>query len=252
MYSSSNSDLKKSTAVDESLPKTLTRCSVPQNTNQLQDRVTCFISALVLDRCTEPHPIYGADGICLCSCSGMDYCPLYIYDFFYGSNELKNTYFQFKGGHYEQTEGAAMGSPISPINLFMEDLEVQAIMASPSTPLLWKRFVDDTSTTIKKQHKNSFLEHLNSINPSIKFSSEETITDGSMPFLDILITPRMMAASRLQCRENPHTLTYIYSGTATTQFHQNTVWWEHCISEQNPSAQTKMFCTRKTNILSKD
>ena len=29
---------------------------------------------------------------------------------------------------YEQTEGSAMGSPISPIvaNLFMEDLEVQA------------------------------------------------------------------------------------------------------------------------------
>ena len=43
---------------------------------------------------------------------------------------LKNTYFQYKGRYYEQTEGAAMGSPISPIvaNLFMEDLEVQAIM----------------------------------------------------------------------------------------------------------------------------
>ena len=43
---------------------------------------------------------------------------------------LKNTYFQFKGRYYEQTDGAAMGSPISPIvaNLCMEDLEVQAIM----------------------------------------------------------------------------------------------------------------------------
>ena len=37
MYSSSLSDLKKSTAVDESLSKTSTRCSVPENTNQLQD-----------------------------------------------------------------------------------------------------------------------------------------------------------------------------------------------------------------------
>ena len=54
--------------------------------------------------------------------------------------------------------------------------------------VLWKRFVDDTFTILKKQHKNSFLEHLNSINPSIKFTSEETRTDGSMPFLDILIT----------------------------------------------------------------
>ena len=39
MYSSSLSDLKKSTAVDESLSKTSTRCSVPGNTNQLQDEI---------------------------------------------------------------------------------------------------------------------------------------------------------------------------------------------------------------------
>ena len=47
---------------------------------------------------------------------------------------LKNTYFQYKGRYYEQTEEVAMGSTISPIvaNLFMEDLEVQAIMTSPS------------------------------------------------------------------------------------------------------------------------
>ena len=32
-----------------------------------------FISDLVLDYCTEPHPICGADGTCLCSCLGMDY-----------------------------------------------------------------------------------------------------------------------------------------------------------------------------------
>ena len=45
---------------------------------------------------------------------------------------LKNTYFLFRGRFYKQTEGAAMGCPISPIvaNLFMEDLEVQAIKTS--------------------------------------------------------------------------------------------------------------------------
>ena len=34
--------------------------------------VTLFISALILDSCTEPHPIGEADGTCLCSCLGMD------------------------------------------------------------------------------------------------------------------------------------------------------------------------------------
>ena len=49
--------------------------------------VTLFISALVLDSCTEPHSICGADGTCLCSCLGMDCWPLYI-KLLYGSNEV--------------------------------------------------------------------------------------------------------------------------------------------------------------------
>ena len=42
---------------------------------------------------------------------------------------LKTTYFQFQGRFYEQLQGAAMGSPISPIvaNLFLEDFETKAI-----------------------------------------------------------------------------------------------------------------------------
>ena len=36
---------------------------------------------------------------------------------------------------------------------------------------------------------DNFLEHLNSINPSIQVTCEETREDGSMPFLDILVTP---------------------------------------------------------------
>ena len=49
---------------------------------------------------------------------------------------LKNTYFVFQGGFYEQTEGAVMGSPLSPIiaNLYMEAFEEKAINTSP-TPL---------------------------------------------------------------------------------------------------------------------
>ena len=63
-------------------------------------------------------------------------------------------------------------------------------MTSPSPPVLWKRFVDDTFTIIHKQDKDSFLDHLNNIHPSIKFTSEDTRPDGAIPFLDILITPK--------------------------------------------------------------
>ena len=82
-----------------------------------------------------------------------------------------------------------MGSPISPIvaNLFMEDFEKKAIESSPHPPCFWRRFVDDTFTIIYTAHKGSFLEHLNSIDDHIQFTSEDSRPDGSMPFLDILI-----------------------------------------------------------------
>ena len=126
---------------------------------------------------------------------------------------LRNTYFSFQGRFYEQTEGVAMGSPISPIvaNLFMEDLEVQVIKTSPSSPVLWKRFVDDTFTIIKKANRSSFLEHLNSIHPSIEFSSEETRSDGSMPFPDILMTPKEDSSLTASVYRKPtHTDLYLH------------------------------------------
>ena len=59
---------------------------------------------------------------------------------------LTHTYFLFQGKYYEQVQGAAMGSPISPLiaNIFMEEFEVQALQSFPSPPSLWLRFVDDT------------------------------------------------------------------------------------------------------------
>ena len=54
-----------------------------------------------------------------------------------------------------------MGSPINQLvaNLFMEEIEVQAIGTSTTPPTQWKRLVDDTFTIIKK-NRDSFLQHL--------------------------------------------------------------------------------------------
>ena len=124
---------------------------------------------------------------------------------------LRNTYFSFQGRYYEQTEGAAMGSPISPLvaNLFMEEIEVQAISTSTTPPTLWKRFVDDTFTIIKK-NRDSFLQHLNSIHPKIKFTCEEVREDGSMPFLDILVTQEEDGSLKTSVfRKTTHTDLYL-------------------------------------------
>ena len=49
---------------------------------------------------------------------------------------LKNTYFSFQDQFYEQVEGEAMGSIVSPIvaNLYMEYLEQKALSTAPNPP----------------------------------------------------------------------------------------------------------------------
>ena len=49
---------------------------------------------------------------------------------------LKNTYLSFQDQFYEQVEGAAMGSPVSPIvaNLYMEYLETKSSKHCPPPP----------------------------------------------------------------------------------------------------------------------
>ena len=80
---------------------------------------------------------------------------------------LKNTYFSFQGQFYEQVEGAAMGSPVSPIvaNLYMEYLEQKALSTAPNPPKFWGRYVDDTFVIHKEANKQSFLQHINIVIP---------------------------------------------------------------------------------------
>ena len=104
---------------------------------------------------------------------------------------LNSTYFTYQGQHFQQQEGAAMGSPISPIvaNLFMEDFEKKALSTSPHPPYFWKRYVDDTFTILESSHRRAFLDHINSVDQHIQFTCKEQREDGSLPSLDVLVMP---------------------------------------------------------------
>ena len=69
---------------------------------------------------------------------------------------LRSTYFQFQNNFFEQIDGTPMGSPLSPIiaNLFMEDLEKQAMHSAPLQPSHWLRYVDDTLTIWPRGEQN--------------------------------------------------------------------------------------------------
>ena len=89
---------------------------------------------------------------------------------------LDATYFTFKGVHYQQTFGTAMGSPVSVTvaKLVMEEIEEVALSSYPGTPpRFWKRYVDDTCTAVPAESLTSLHEHLNSIDEHIQFTVEK-------------------------------------------------------------------------------
>jgi hypothetical protein len=65
---------------------------------------------------------------------------------------LISSFFWFNGQFYKETDGVAMGSPLSPAtaNFFMEHFEETALEGASHKPLWWFCYVDDTC--LKQTH----------------------------------------------------------------------------------------------------
>ena len=59
---------------------------------------------------------------------------------------LSTSYFMWDGDFYEQIDGVAMGSPLSPViaNFYMERFEQLILESASLKPKVWLRYVDDT------------------------------------------------------------------------------------------------------------
>lgn len=147
---------------------------------------------------------------------------------------LSSTYFLYDGRFYEQTDGIAMGSPLSPAiaNFYMEHFEQAALETAIHKPTHFFRYVDDTFVVWPhgKETLQEFLQHLNGINSNIQFTMEVE-KNGQLPFLDILISKKTDGTlGHAVYRKKTHTDLYLYGtshhhpsqrrGVLNTLFHR--------------------------------
>ena len=123
---------------------------------------------------------------------------------------ITNCIFCFNKKFYKQLQGSAMGSPVFPVieNIYMEHFESFTISTSPTLIKWWLRYFDDVHSAIRKDHVNKLQEHLNSIDPPIKFTTKLPGTDG-LPFLDTLTKPTPNSIESTVYRKPTHTDRYL-------------------------------------------
>ena len=134
-------------------------------------------------------------------------------------------YFSFQGQFYEQVEVAAMGSTVSAIvaNLYIKYFGQKALSTVTHPARVWLRYVDDIFVIQKEDHKNNFLEYINSGDPAIRFIVEESKGNGAIPFLDTIVKPEAKVDCISHYIGNPPTQTSIYSRTVTITYQPSTV-----------------------------
>ena len=123
---------------------------------------------------------------------------------------LTKCIFCFNTKFYKQLQGAAMDSPVSPViaNFYVEHFESLAIPSSPTLIKWWFRYVDDVHSATREDQVNQLQEHLNSIDPHIKFTIELIGTDG-LTFLDTLTKPTSNSIESTVYRKCIHTDRYL-------------------------------------------
>ena len=102
---------------------------------------------------------------------------------------LQENSFQFNGEDFLQSHGTAMGTKIAIAfaNIFMAKIEREILRQRNTTPVFWKRFIDDIISMwdTNRDKIEDFLLKANSFHPTIKFTAE--ISETETIFLDTLV-----------------------------------------------------------------
>ena len=88
---------------------------------------------------------------------------------------------------------------------------------APCKPKIWKRHVDDTFTILNRDKVDDFLQHLNSQQPSIRFTME-TENNSKIAFLDTLVCRELDGRLTTSVYRKPtHTDQYLAYHTTLNQ-----------------------------------
>ena len=92
---------------------------------------------------------------------------------------LGTTYFQFQGRFYENYKEQPWGLQSAPLWPTSSSFGIKAINTAEHPLRIWRRFVEDTFVVIESAKKEKFLEHINKMDPHIRFATEDAKADGS-------------------------------------------------------------------------
>ena len=98
-----------------------------------------------------------------------------------------------------------MGSPVSPIvaNLYMQYFEQKALSTATNLPRIWLRYVGDTCVIQTEDHKQHFLELINSVGTAIGLKWKTTRRMVSSHSLILLINQKPMGKLSITVYRKP-------------------------------------------------
>lgn len=112
---------------------------------------------------------------------------------------VNSSYFQFNNKFYQQVNGTAMGSPLSPIlaEIVMDTLIETTLETTTIAIPVVKKYVDDLFLAVHQNQTQEVINCFNNYHPSLQFTCEEE-KDNTLPYLDMLLIRKADQTIRTQ------------------------------------------------------
>ena len=109
--------------------------------------------------------------------------------------------------------------------------------------------MDDTFVIQKEIHKQDFLQHINSVDPAIKFTLENNKEDGAIPFLDTIVKPEADGHLCITVYRKPtHTDQYLQLDSHQHLLAKSSAIHTHSHRAQIVCSNPELLCKEKAHL----